>query len=108
MSDAPSRRSVARVVLLAGLALAFIGFVALGVWQIERRAWKLDLIQRVDTRIHAAPLAAPGPAQWPSVNAAHDEYRRAMVEGKVPIDWGMGEALAIGSLICVCPRARHN
>jgi len=80
--DALPRRSVARVVWLAGLALAFIGFCALGVWQIERRAWKLDLIQRVDTRIHAAPLAAPGPAQWPSVNAAHDEYRRVTVEGR--------------------------
>ena len=82
LPDAPPRRSVARVVLLAGLALAFIGLIALGVWQIERRAWKLDLIQRVDARIHATPVAAPGPAQWPSVNAAHDEYRRVTVEGR--------------------------
>ena len=82
MPDAPPRRSVARVVLLAGLALAFIGFVALGVWQIERRAWKLDLIQRVEARIHAAPVEAPKPAQWSSVNAARDEYRRVMAEGR--------------------------
>jgi surfeit locus 1 family protein len=81
VSDAPPRRSVARVVLLAGLALAFIGFVALGVWQIERRAWKLDLIQRVEARIDAAPVEAPGPAQWPLVDAARDEYRRVKVEG---------------------------
>ena len=58
VSDAPPRRTVARVVLLAGLALAFIGFIALGLWQVERRAWKLDLIERVDARLQAAPVAA--------------------------------------------------
>lgn len=82
VSDAPPRRTVARVVLLVGLALAFIGLVALGFWQIERRAWKLDLIQRVDTRIHAAPVAAPGPKQWPSISAARDEYRRVSIGGR--------------------------
>lgn len=81
VSDGPPRRTVARLVLLAGLALAFIGFIVLGLWQIERRAWKLDLIQRVEARIHAAPVAAPGPGQWPSISAARDEYRRVVVEG---------------------------
>lgn len=70
---------------LVGLALAvlamFSGFCALGVWQIERRAWKFDLIARVDARVHAAPTAAPGPADWARVNAADDEYRRVRVSG---------------------------
>ncbi|HML29819.1 MAG TPA: SURF1 family protein [Hyphomicrobium sp.] len=53
----------------------------LGVWQIERRAWKLDLISRVENRSHAAPVAAPGPGDWPSINAKDDEYRRVTVSG---------------------------
>src|SRR3546814_7900124 len=36
-------------------------------WQVERLHWKLDLIARVDARIHAAPMPAPGPAEWRSV-----------------------------------------
>lgn len=82
LPDAPPRRTVARVVSLVVLALVFVGLLALGIWQVERRAWKLDLIQRVEARIHAAPVAAPGPAQWPSISAARDEYRRVVVEGR--------------------------
>lgn len=59
----------------------FAGFVALGVWQLERRAWKRELIERVEQRIHAEPSAAPTPAEWPRMNAALDEYRRVQVSG---------------------------
>ena len=40
-------------------ALVFSGLVALGLWQVERRAWKLDLIAKVEQRVHAPPVAAP-------------------------------------------------
>lgn len=67
---------------LAGLALAlFVGLVALGTWQVERRAWKHALIAQVDARIHAQPVAAPGPAAWPAVTAEKDAYRRVTVRG---------------------------
>jgi surfeit locus 1 family protein len=66
--------------LLALLGVA--GLIALGVWQIERRAWKLALIDRVEQRIHAAPEPMPGPASWSAVNAANDEYRRVTVTGR--------------------------
>jgi surfeit locus 1 family protein len=61
--------------------MLFVGFVALGTWQVARRAWKLDLIARVDQRVHAPPTAAPGPAQWPQVTAAADEYRHVRLDG---------------------------
>jgi surfeit locus 1 family protein len=40
------------------------GFAGLGVWQVERRAWKLDLIARVEARIHAAPMPLPPRSRW--------------------------------------------
>nr|WP_202986658.1 SURF1 family protein [Pseudoroseomonas ludipueritiae] len=61
--------------------LGIIGLVALGTWQVERRAWKLDLIARVDARIHAPPAPLPPRADWPRVTAAADEYRRVQATG---------------------------
>jgi surfeit locus 1 family protein len=70
-----------RTVLLGlGLAAALAGFTALGVWQLERRAWKLDLIARVDARLTAAPDAAPGPDAWA---AESDEYTRVRATGRL-------------------------
>jgi surfeit locus 1 family protein len=70
--------------LLAWVAvlLAVCLFVALGVWQIERRAWKHDLIARVDTRVAAAPAAPPGPGDWAAVSAERDAYRHVRLAGR--------------------------
>jgi len=57
------------------LALLFICFIGLGAWQVERLAWKLDLIATVDQRVHAAAVAAPV-----SVSAT-DAYRKVSVSG---------------------------
>jgi surfeit locus 1 family protein len=70
-------------VLLAVLALLGIaGLIALGVWQIERRAWKLALIDRVEQRLHAASEPMPASASWPAITTANDEYRRVTVAGR--------------------------
>ena len=61
--------------------LLFAGFVALGVWQLQRLAWKTDLIERVEARVHAAPAPAPGPAAWPAIARSADEYRRVAARG---------------------------
>jgi surfeit locus 1 family protein len=75
-------RTPATLALLAFLALSGIAaLIALGTWQLHRRVWKLDLIEQVDTRIHAAPVAAPGPGDWPAVNAARDAYRKVRLRG---------------------------
>ncbi|RZI77134.1 MAG: SURF1 family protein [Variovorax sp.] len=52
--------------------------MALGTWQVERRAWKLDLIDRVEARVRAAPVEAPGPLQPATKD---DEYRHVRVTG---------------------------
>jgi len=55
--------------------------MALGTWQVQRRAWKLDLIARVEQRVHAPATPAPGPAQWPNITAASEEYRHVTATG---------------------------
>jgi surfeit locus 1 family protein len=68
--------------VLASVALLLVaGLLALGTWQVHRLSWKLDLIARVDKRVQAPPVAAPGPAAWPGVNAAADEYRHVAASG---------------------------
>ena len=80
---AASVRSLATRIFLAALALAGVAvFVALGVWQLERRVWKLDLIARVESRVHAPAVDAPGPDEWPAVNAAGYEYRHVRLTGR--------------------------
>jgi surfeit locus 1 family protein len=75
-------RSLAMLILLGGIAaILFCALVALGVWQVERRAWKHALIAQIDARIHAAPVAAPGPDAWPGITAA-DAYRRVFLDGR--------------------------
>ncbi|MBP3979714.1 MULTISPECIES: SURF1 family protein [unclassified Acidovorax] len=66
---------------LVGIAL-FVGFIALGVWQVQRRAWKLDLIERVTQRIQAPPGALPPPAQWPQVDATGYAYQPVRLQGQ--------------------------
>ena len=78
MSFRPEPRLIAlTTVALVGVAL----LSALGAWQLERRVWKSQLIERVETRIHVEPAAPPSPAVWDRVTAARDEYRRVHVSG---------------------------
>lgn len=67
---------------IAGLLLLVAGFVALGVWQVERRAWKHALIAAVDARSTAAPIPAPAPQAWPRVTAAASAYSRVGITGR--------------------------
>lgn len=70
-----------KIVVLSLAAMLFSGFCALGYWQIERRAWKLDLIERIDARVHGDPVAAPMRDDWANVSRARDEYRKVSVTG---------------------------
>ncbi len=67
--------------LLALCLLGLLLFGSLGVWQLERRLWKLDLIERVEARRHADPVPPPPRAEWPRLDTAEIEYRRVSVTG---------------------------
>jgi len=68
--------------LLIPAALAFAVLVALGTWQLQRKAWKEGLIAALNERSRAAPTALPPPEAWPGLEPARDEYRRVTFEAK--------------------------
>ncbi|MGE3148181.1 MAG: SURF1 family protein [Pseudorhodoplanes sp.] len=67
-------RGIVVPVIFAGLA--FLLFVALGTWQVERKAWKADLIARITQRFEAAPQPLPPERTWTVLDATQAEYRR--------------------------------
>jgi surfeit locus 1 family protein len=81
--DAPAARGRGRFAFLMALcAIAFAGFIALGNWQVRREGWKLKLIHDVTARVHASPVAAPGPAAWPRIVQGHLQYLHVQLHGR--------------------------
>jgi surfeit locus 1 family protein len=54
----------------------------LGVWQVERLAWKEGLIAAVTQRMAAAPVPAPAPGAWPALDFDALEYQPVTVAGR--------------------------
>ncbi len=79
----PAARRRGRFILWMVLAAVFFaGFVALGTWQVQRLGWKLKLIHDVDTRVHAPPVPAPGPARWRQVENGGLHYLHVSLTGR--------------------------
>ena len=74
MNEAARKPRVAGFALFTLLLTAV--FVALGVWQLQRRVAKHELIAALTERLAAAPVALPPPAQWAALTPARDEFRR--------------------------------
>ena len=77
----PRPRSVVRIILAIVGLLLIVLFAGLGTWQVQRLQWKLDLIERVDARVHATPLAPPDAARWAQVSKESHEYRHVRLAG---------------------------
>lgn len=71
------RAGFAAAALIVAACLA-----ALGVWQLERRVWKHELVAAVEARVHAPPVATPGPDRWGRITAKTDAYRRVTATGR--------------------------
>ena len=70
-------RSPLTLAILTAIGVALIAvFLSLGVWQLQRRVWKLHLIATVEARLKAPPISAP------SVASAADAYTRVTAEGR--------------------------
>jgi len=70
------------LIWLSTLAVAAFGvLVALGGWQLQRLAWKDELITRIEAQSHAAPVSlVQAIAQWKKSQDV--EYLRVRLEGR--------------------------
>jgi surfeit locus 1 family protein len=69
-----TRRKIAALIAFDLVAILLVAcLAALAIWQIHRRANKLDLIARVEARVRTS---------WAGVSAAADEYRRVVAIGE--------------------------
>ena len=66
--------------LVAIVSLAIL--LSLGTWQVYRLNWKLALIERVETRVDDAAIAAPAPATWDTLTDETWDYRPVRVSGR--------------------------
>ncbi|MEP9350346.1 SURF1 family protein [Xanthobacter sp. KR7-225] len=73
------RRSPLLASLLALAAFAVL--VGLGTWQLDRRAWKRDLLATITQRAAATAAPLPAAADWPRLDRARDEYRHVAMRG---------------------------
>jgi surfeit locus 1 family protein len=89
-------RRLRRGVLVPSLAAAaaFAVLLSLGLWQLDRKAWKEGLIATIEQRLSAPPIALPAPSTWPRLTAAEDEFLRVAITAEFLND---REALAYTS-----------
>lgn len=78
--------------------IAFAVLIALGTWQLQRKAWKEELIGTLTQRFAAAPVDLPPPAQWTSLRQDRDEFTRVKfraeyLPGKEALVWATGSGL---------------
>jgi surfeit locus 1 family protein len=71
----PPQRRRSWLGLLVPAILAFAVLIGLGVWQIQRKAWKEGLITALTERLAAPPIALPPASAWPQLDQASEEYR---------------------------------
>ncbi|GAC1554773.1 MAG: SURF1 family protein [Beijerinckiaceae bacterium] len=79
MAASPLRRILwPALAALAGMAV----LVSLGVWQLNRLAWKEALIARIEARAKAPPVPLPPAADWAAERADDYEYRHVVLTGR--------------------------
>jgi surfeit locus 1 family protein len=72
-----------RSLILPGLAalVALAILIGLGTWQLQRRAWKEDLIAQIAARAYGEPGAIVPETDWAAWRADQDEFRKVRVTG---------------------------
>ena len=71
----PERRRSLLIPAIATLAMLVV-FLGLGIWQIERKAWKEALIDTLTRRLEAQPQDLPPSVDWTRLDPANAEFRR--------------------------------
>jgi surfeit locus 1 family protein len=79
-----TRAQAIRGLILPGVLslLALAVLISLGNWQMDRLAWKENLIASVSERIRQPLEQLPQPDEWPKLNLEQLEYRSFAVTGR--------------------------
>jgi len=75
-----------RGLLLPGIAVALgvVVLLGLGIWQLQRKAWKETLIASLTERLTAEPRPLPPAAQWPELTQENSEFLRVRLQVEWP------------------------
>jgi len=95
VTPAPAWRGLVVPSLTALVLLAAL--LALGTWQIERKAWKEALIATLAQRVDAPPMDVPARGGWNGLDAGSMEFRRVaftaeLVSGEEALVYTAGSA----------------
>lgn len=67
----PALATICVMAMLAGL----------GLWQLQRLAWKEAILERIHARISAPPSAPPPEAEWAKFDPETQDYRHVKISG---------------------------
>jgi surfeit locus 1 family protein len=78
--------------------VAVASFIALGTWQLQRKAWKEALIESLEQRLSSPPVDLPPRERWANLDPENDEFRRVkfsamFVPGAEALVYTSGSAL---------------
>lgn len=82
------------VAFAAFAAVCAVGFGGLGVWQVERLAWKNSLVAAVEARSTAVPLDLDL-GDWAAIDPEASEYQRVSVSGQFEGDDTLSQAVTV-------------
>ena len=63
-------------------AVCFAILVSLGVWQLQRLAWKEEVIANIGARIHKPATPLPPSARWAALQPDDYDYRHVRATGR--------------------------
>jgi surfeit locus 1 family protein len=89
MSGRVRRGGVLEPTIFAIVGVAVLA--GLGLWQLDRRVWKENLIATLDTRLAEAPKPLPPRDSWSALTPEKNEYTRV----KFPAEFLSGEEVLI-------------
>jgi len=84
----------ATVAAITGIVL----LCGLGVWQLDRKVWKENLIATLNARLGEAPKDLPPRDSWPRLRENNDEFRRVtfpaeFIDGEEALVYTVGSPL---------------
>ena len=69
-----ARRGILEPTVFAIVGIAIL--IGLGIWQLDRKTWKENLIAAMTTRLARAPADLPPRDRWAGLDRQHEEFAR--------------------------------